>query len=134
MMTKYVTAFGQILDGLGHLHAKGVAHRDLKPENLLVEKSPFFKVVITDFGLSKAITDTTVLKTFCETFKYLVLETFLSVCHDYDSSTDVWATGVVFFEWLYGIPEPPAAPKPRNENESRTTIVSKLGASGSFTS
>lgn len=23
----------------------------------------------------------------------------------------------MFFEWLYGIPEPPAPPKPRNENE-----------------
>jgi serine/threonine protein kinase len=48
---QYVTAVGQILDDLGHLHERGVAHRDLKPENLLIEKAPFFKVVITDFGL-----------------------------------------------------------------------------------
>ena len=114
---QHVTAFGQILDGLGHLHAKGVVHRDLKPENLLVEKSPFFKVVITDFGLSKAMTDTTILKTFCGTLKYLAPAAFPGICDDYDSSIDIWATGVVFFEWSYGIPEPPAAPKPRNENE-----------------
>ncbi|KAF7507545.1 hypothetical protein GJ744_010336 [Endocarpon pusillum] len=40
---QYVTAVGQILDSLDHLHAKGVAHRDLKAENLLVERVPFFK-------------------------------------------------------------------------------------------
>ncbi len=114
---QYVTAFGKILDGLGHLHYKGVVHRDLKPENILVEKSPFFKVVITDFGLSKAMTDITVLKTFCGTLKYLAPEAFPGICHDYDSSIDIWATGVVIFEWMYGIPEPPAAPKPRNKNE-----------------
>jgi len=50
-----LSSANQILDGLGHLHAKGVAHRDLKPENFLVEKFPFFKVVITDFGLSRVV-------------------------------------------------------------------------------
>ena len=106
-----------MLDGLGHLHAKGVAHRDLKPENFLVKKSLFFKVVITNFGLLKAMTDTTVLKTFCGTLKYLAPEAFPGICHDYNSLIDVWTVGVVFFKWLYSIPEPPAAPEPRNENE-----------------
>lgn len=64
---RYVSALGQILDSLSHLHAKGVAHCDLKPENFLVEKKPFFKVVITDFGLSKVVTNNTLLKTFCGT-------------------------------------------------------------------
>jgi serine/threonine protein kinase len=114
---QYVTTFEQILDSLSHLYTKGVAHCDLKPKNFLVEKSLFLKVVITDFGLLKAITDTIVLKTFCGTLKYLASEAFPGICHDYDSSIDVWAVGVMFFEWLYSILEPLAAPKPRNENE-----------------
>jgi serine/threonine protein kinase len=112
---QYVTAFGQILDGLGHLHAKRVAHRDLKPENILVEKFPFFKVVITDFGLSRVVTDATVLTTFCGTLKYLAPEAFPGISQGYNSSTDVWATGVILFEWLYGIPHPPTVPKTQKE-------------------
>lgn len=114
---QYPTAFGQILDGLGHLHARGVAHRDLKPENFLVEKFPFFKVIITDFGLSKVVKDATVLKTFCGTLKYLAPEAFPGVSQGYDSSIDVWATGVIILEWLYDIPQPPTVPKHRTKNE-----------------
>ncbi|KAJ2896229.1 hypothetical protein MKZ38_005723 [Zalerion maritima] len=47
-----MSGFGQVLEALGHLHEKGVVHRDLKPENFLVEFKPFFKVVITDFGMA----------------------------------------------------------------------------------
>ena len=114
---QYVTAFGQILDGLSHLHARGATHRDLKPENFLVEKFPFFKVVITDFGFSKVVKDNTVLKTFCGTLKYVAPEAFPGISQGYDSSIDVWATGVILLEWLYGIPQPPSVPKPRNRNE-----------------
>lgn len=35
--TLYMSAFGQILAGLVHLHQNGVVHRDLKPENLLID-------------------------------------------------------------------------------------------------
>ncbi|KAF4509001.1 hypothetical protein G6O67_005315 [Ophiocordyceps sinensis] len=41
-----VTALGQLLDGLDHLHKNAVAHRDLKPENILVTREPFLKVDI----------------------------------------------------------------------------------------
>lgn len=67
----YISAMGQILDGLSHLHAKEIAHRDLKSENFLVEMRPFFKVVITDFGFAKVAPNATWLKTFCGTLKYL---------------------------------------------------------------
>jgi serine/threonine protein kinase len=116
---QYVTAVGQILDGLHHLHAKGVAHRDLKPENFLVEKVPFFKVVITDFGLSKFVTDTTLLRTFCGTLKYLAPEVFPGISDGYRPSMDIWALGVIAFEWLYGIPDPPTVPTPRKEKKVR---------------
>lgn len=64
--SSYISALGQTLDGLSHLHAKGVVHRDLKPENLLVQKEPHFRIVIADFGMSKVATDTTLLTSFCE--------------------------------------------------------------------
>ena len=114
---QYVTAIGQILDGLGHLHAKGDVYRDLKPENLLVEKHPFFKIVISDFGLSRIATDTTLLRTFCGTLKYLAPEVFPGSDDGYGSLTDVWALGVIGFEWLYDIPDPPTVPRPRRNEK-----------------
>ena len=108
----YVTAFGQVLSGLAHLHTNGIAHRDLKPENLLVQKSPLFTVVIADFGLSKIATETTLLMTFCGTLKYLAPEVFPGSGLDYDLSVDVWSLGVIVLEWLYDIPKPKKAPEP----------------------
>ena len=87
---QYLTAVGQVLDGLDHLHAKGLAHRDLKPENLLIEKVPLFKVFITGFGLSKVVTDTTLLRTFCGTLKYFAPEVFPGISDCYRPSTDIW--------------------------------------------
>jgi len=114
---QYVTAIGQILDGLNHLHAKGVVHRDLKPENILVKKCPFFKVVISDFGLSKIVTDTTILRTFCGTLKYLAPEAFPDSKDGYGPLTDIWALGIIGLEWLYGIPDTPTCPRPRRKEK-----------------
>jgi serine/threonine protein kinase len=73
---KCIKAFGQILDGRHHLSTKKIAHRDLKPENILVELLPYFKVVIADFGLSKATTEFPMLYTFCGTLTYAAPEVF----------------------------------------------------------
>jgi serine/threonine protein kinase len=113
-----ISALGQILDGLSHLHAKGVVHRDLKPENLLVEKKPFFKVVITDFGLAKVATNTTLLTTFCGTLKYLAPEVFPGLSDGHGPLVDVWSLGVIVLEWIYGIPTPPTIPTPK-KNEAK---------------
>jgi len=72
---QYITTFRQILSSLSHLYINGVAHRDLKPKNFLVKKKPF-TVAITDFGLSKVKDDNILLKSFCGSLKYLVLEAF----------------------------------------------------------
>ena len=114
----HIGAFGQILDGLIHLHGKGVVHRDLKPENILVRKKPLFKIIITDFGLSKAVADTTLLTTFCGTLKYVAPEVFPGVSDGHGSAVDVWSLGVMVFEWLYGIPTVPTAPEPEENKKS----------------
>ncbi len=48
--------FVQILDAIGHTHARGVIHRDLKPDNILLvndeeEGADFVKLI--DFGIAK---------------------------------------------------------------------------------
>lgn len=42
--------FKQLLQGVAHLHSRGVAHRDIKPENLLLDDKGHLK--ITDFGVA----------------------------------------------------------------------------------
>ena len=106
----YVSAFGQALDGLRHLHANGVAHRDLKPENLLFQQEPCFKVVITDFGMAKIVTGPMMLTTFCGSLKYAAPEVFPGTTDGYGFEVDLWSLGVIVLEWIYGIPNTPTTP------------------------
>ncbi|QPG95328.1 hypothetical protein C2857_000150 [Epichloe festucae Fl1] len=112
----YVTALGQVLDGLSHLHNQGVVHRDLKPENLLVEKEPFFKVLITDFGMAKVVNKATLLTTFCGTLKYAAPEVFPGITEGHGPPVDVWSLGVIGLEWLYYIPAPPDVPESQDSH------------------
>ncbi|KAF2759763.1 kinase-like protein [Pseudovirgaria hyperparasitica] len=118
--SELVTAVGQIIDCLAFLHSHDIAHRDIKPENVLFEEEPYFKVVLTDFGLSKAITETTFLKTFCGTYKYCAPELF-QPGNTYNTSADVWSLGVMALEWLYDLPQAPPLPKARNLPEKWRT-------------
>jgi serine/threonine protein kinase len=118
---QYVSALGQLLDGLSHLHAKGVVHRDLKPENFLIEMDPLFKIVIADFGLAKVVAEATLLKTFCGSLKYIAPEVFLGLNFGYGPLVDVWSLGVIALEWVYETPEPPHVPK-SNTNEGPSAI------------
>ena len=114
---EYITAWGQILDGLKHLHAKGVVHRDLKPENILVERNPLFKVIIADFGMAKVTTDTALLQTFCGTLKYAAPEVFPGLSSGHGPLVDIFSLGIMVYEWIYALPNPPDAPKPKKNNQ-----------------
>lgn len=43
----------QVLEGVQHVHSRGVVHRDLKPENILLDDN--LNVKITDFGFAKIL-------------------------------------------------------------------------------
>ena len=112
-----MSGFGQVLEALGHLHEKGVVHRDLKPENFLVELEPFFKIVITDFGMANVATDNAWLNTFCGSLKYVAPEVFPGLSNGHGTLADVWSLGVIGIEWIYDFPEPPPAPTQKQGRE-----------------
>jgi len=97
---------GQMIKGVEYLHGEGIAHRDLKPENLLCatdtrEEFKPFRVVIADFGLSKAFDGGEDLTTSCGTPDYVAPEV-ITAEGVYDKSVDMWSCGVITYVLLCG--------------------------------
>ncbi|KAK2744243.1 hypothetical protein FQN57_004328 [Myotisia sp. PD_48] len=106
---RFITALGQALDGVSHLHSRKIVHRDLKPQNFLVEFKPMFKIVISDFGLAKVRVNSILFSTLCGTPKYVAPEIF-SYAHG--PPVDVWSLGVIGLEWIHGFLQPLNPPGP----------------------
>ncbi len=86
-------------DALSYLHSKHVIHRDIKPENLLLGIKGDLK--IGDFGWSVHAPGNR-RQTLCGTLDYLPPEMVNGEQHD--KAVDLWALGVLCFEFLEGVP------------------------------
>ncbi|OJD33760.1 pkinase-domain-containing protein [Diplodia corticola] len=112
----------QIFSCLAYLHSKRITHRDIKPDNILIASESPFDVKLSDFGLSKVVTNNeTFLKTFCGTLLYCAPEVFPHYdsrgnkkrrkpgetkkrFHSYSQSVDIWSFGAVLWSSLCGSP------------------------------
>lgn len=91
----------QMANALRYLHRKHIIHRDIKPENILVGLHGELKV--SDFGWS-VHSPSGRRQTMCGTLDYLPPEMVdpRRSNKPYDEKVDLWALGVLMYEFLVG--------------------------------
>jgi len=98
--TQIAAVSREALQGLQHVHSKGIIHRDIKSENILVNYHGDVK--ITDFEQS-VISSQLRSKNICGTPYWMAPEVISG--QEYDGKADIWSLGIVVIEMLDG--EPP---------------------------
>jgi len=92
----------QICEAVRYLHQRNVTHRDLKPDNILMTVNNEIKV--SDFGLAKAQSPLSCLRTVCGTPTYLAPEIVSGgeEKEGYSTAVDCWSLGVIVYYMLVG--------------------------------
>lgn len=91
-------ALDQLLDGVAHIHSRGVAHRDLKPQNIMISDNGGWVKVI-DFGLADTDAHAT-LKQPAGTLGYTSPEQLSS--NYADVRNDIYSLGIIMRQLRLG--------------------------------
>ncbi|XP_008056881.1 serine/threonine-protein kinase Chk2 isoform X2 [Carlito syrichta] len=113
--------FYQMLLAVQYLHENGIIHRDLKPENVLLSSQEEDCLIkITDFGHSKILGETSLMRTLCGTPTYLAPEVLASIgTSGYNRAVDCWSLGVILFICLSGYP-------PFSEHKTQVSLKDQI--------
>ncbi|MCR9293019.1 MAG: serine/threonine protein kinase [bacterium] len=108
----------QVAEGLSAAHHQGIVHRDIKPANLMLDEGGF-RVMLTDFGLARALDDATLTGSgmLAGTPQFMSPEQALGKHVDHRS--DIYSLGAVLYALSTG--------RPPIRGESTLEILQRFG-------
>ena len=100
----------ELAEALVHAHSENVIHRDIKPSNILFD--PNGRPMLTDFGISKLLTELTVGETLAGFWSGGYASPEQRASEAASTNSDIYSLGATFFHLLSGQEPPPEGPTP----------------------
>lgn len=102
--TEVVTIGRQIAEALAAAHVAGLIHRDVKPANVLIEQGQRLRVKVTDFGLARAVDDTSITQSGVVAGTPMYMSPEQAEGEALDPRSDLFSLGSVLYALVSGLP------------------------------